>query len=180
MISLYESALERDPIALSVLFNLSGAYNVAGRFDDSAAIIDRLREISPDSNYVVWTEAFRHWFKGESEAALDRFTELGGEIGTFGRAISLYNLGRDDEALEEIDSLAETSGRSVLIAVYYALADDPDSAFEWLDRAYDDRDDELVEIRMYGVFDRLYDDPRWEALLSRLGTSDADAARIGL
>jgi TolB-like protein/Flp pilus assembly protein TadD len=180
MTSLYEAALERDPAAMSVLFNVSGAYNVAGRYDESGAMIERMREISPDSRFVVWAESFRYWFMGDSEAALDRFTELGGDIGTFGRAISLYNLGRDEEALELIDSLAETGERSVLVAFYYALADLPDTAFEWLDRAYESRDDELVEIRMYGVFDRLDDDPRWEALLRKLGTSDADAERIGL
>ena len=180
MISLYEAALERDPAAMSVLFNLSAAYSTAGRHDESAVVLERMREISPDSDFVVWTESFQHWFMGRSEAAHDGFSALGGDIGAFGRAISLYNLGRDQEALELVESLADSGDRSVFVALYYALADDSDTAFEWLDRAVEAQDDEIVEIRMYAILDRLYDDPRWEALLQKIGTSDADAERIRL
>ena len=60
----------------------------------------------------------------------------------------------------------------------YAYRDDSDKAFEWLDRAYEERDYELIELRMYAPFESIYGDPRWEAMLTRLGISDADAARI--
>ncbi len=180
MISLYEDALERDPYAMSVLGNLSSAYTVAERYADTETLLERMREISPASNTIVATESFLRWFRGNAEAALDGFTELGGSMGDFGQAISLYDLGRDEEAAAIVEAMAANDESLALVAVWHALAGEDDKAFESLDRAYEIGDDELIEIRMYAVLDRLYDDPRWEALLEKIGISDADAERIDL
>jgi adenylate cyclase len=180
MTSLYEDALERDPFAMSVLGNLSGAYNTVGRYEESQALIDRMREISPDSNTLLSSESFLHWFRGDAEAALDGFSRLGGSLGNLGRALSLYDLGRDDEAAAIVETMSENDESLALLAVWFAYAGDTDGAFEHLERALAINDDEIAEIRMYAVLDRLYDDPRWEDLLARIGNSDADAEQIGL
>jgi len=180
MIDLYEDALERDPFAMSVLGNLSGAYSNEGRYAETEHLIARMREISPDSNTIVVSESFLHWFTGNTEAALDGFAQLDGAMGDFGRAISLYNLGRDEEAAAIIEAMEENDESLALVAGWYALAGNEDRAFESFDRALETGDDEIVEIRMWPVVDRLYDDPRWDDLLARIGTSDADAERIGL
>lgn len=182
-ISLYEDALERDPYAMSILGNLAGAYNSTGRYDDAERMIARMREISPDSSSVIISESFLHWFRGDAEAALDGFSGLDSILSEFGRAFALYNLGRDEESLEIIENIAASSEEGngyAFIAIWYTLAGDYDKAFEWLNRAYESGDDEIIEIRMYAVLDRLYDDPRWDELLQKIGTSDADAERLGL
>ena len=101
-------------------------------------------------------------------------------MGEFGQAISLYDLGRDEEAAAIVEAMAANDDSLALIAIWYALAGDDDKAFESLDRAYEIGDDELIEIRMYSALDRLYDDPRWETLLEKIGISDADAEHIDL
>jgi hypothetical protein len=63
----------------------------------------------------------------------------------------------------------------------YAYRKQIDQAFEWLDRAYENHDGSMIEIRMYKVlFAPLRDDPRWDALVEKLGISDEVAARIAL
>ena len=57
-VSLYEAALERDPVAMSVLVNLTGTYNGRREFDKSVALIERMRQISPDSMFVGMSEAW--------------------------------------------------------------------------------------------------------------------------
>ena len=125
-------------------------------------------------------QAFLHWFRGEAEAAWDGFVAVGGPIGELGRALSLYDLGRDEELEEVLREMQESDESAATVAIVYAHANRPDAAFDWLERAYEARDDEMIEIRMYVGLDSLHDDPRWEALLKKIGISDADAVRIGI
>jgi len=180
MMGLYEDALERDPVAMSVLGNLSGAYMNYGRNDDAELIVERMRAIEPDSAWVHGSDAWLNWSRGNAEAALDGFSGLSGSVGAWGTALALYDLGRDEEIDDAIAALLSAGGRPTQLALVEAYRDDADRAFEWLDRAYEEHDDWLIEIRMYDGFGPLYDDPRWEELLGRIGISDTDAERIGL
>lgn len=180
MMSLYEEALERDPMAMSVLGNLTGAYLNNDRIDDAAVLVERMRDVSPTSSFVETYGAWLHWWRGETEAALDGFIAIDNDIGDWGRAVALYDLGRDDEIDAVLRDMAAHGGRPTQFAVVQAYIGNIDQAFELLDRAYLERDDWLIEIRMYDALEVLYDDPRWEALLQKIGISDADAERIGL
>jgi hypothetical protein len=55
------------------------------------------------------------------------------------------------------------------VAVAYAVAGDRDKAFQYLESAYEQRDDELVAVIRFPAFDSLKSDPRWAALLKKLG-----------
>ena len=169
-IALYESALERDPVAMSVLWNLSGAYLSAGRFDDAAAIVDRMRAASPESSFVILAQSFLHWFRGETEAALDGFTTAGGPVGDLGRALALYDLGEDSELEETLSTMQEGDENAAIMAIIYAHMGRADDAFDWLERAYEARDDEMIEIRMYVGLDPLHDDPRWAGVVDAVGS----------
>ena len=53
-------------------------------------------------------------------------------------------------------------------AVAYALAGNRDKAFENLEKAITDRDDEITAVIRFPAFDSLKSDPRWPALLHKL------------
>jgi hypothetical protein len=55
------------------------------------------------------------------------------------------------------------------VAVAYAAAGDRDKAFEYLERAYSDNDDELLAVIRFPTFDSLHSDPRWANLLNQIG-----------
>ena len=55
------------------------------------------------------------------------------------------------------------------LAVVYVGLGELDSAFEWLDRAFIDRCGPLTYIKVWPFFDRLRSDPRYKALIQRLG-----------
>jgi hypothetical protein len=55
------------------------------------------------------------------------------------------------------------------IAAIYAALGDADRAFEFLERAIDDRSQVLGWVRFNPVFDALRDDPRYAAFVRRLG-----------
>ena len=115
-------------------------------------------------------------------AALEIFKrpEMPSTIGAWGRAIAYYDLGQDamsDAAIEELISDGDSEMR---VALVYAHREDSDKAFEWLDRAYSERDVEMVEIRMYRYFDGLRNDPRWDAIVEKIGMTDELADSLGL
>jgi hypothetical protein len=54
----------------------------------------------------------------------------------------------------------------------YAASGDTELAFAWLERAYQERNPDLIEVRAEPVFDRIREDPRFADLLRRVGWRD--------
>jgi adenylate cyclase len=54
------------------------------------------------------------------------------------------------------------------IAVVYAFRNQSDEAFEWLDRAYAQRDGGLIETKVDPRLKSLHSDPRYAAFLKKL------------
>ena len=58
---------------------------------------------------------------------------------------------------------------SAATAVAYAAGGDRDKAFQFLEKAYADKNDELLLAIRYPAFDLLRSDPRYKDLVRRLG-----------
>jgi hypothetical protein len=58
---------------------------------------------------------------------------------------------------------------SIDIAVIYAGLGDSDAAFEWLDKAYEQRSELLAELKVDSRWSALRSDPRFHQLTSRMG-----------
>jgi hypothetical protein len=54
------------------------------------------------------------------------------------------------------------------IAEVYAFRNQPDEVFEWLDRAFAQRDDDLMIAKVEPLLKNLHNDPRFTALLTKL------------
>ena len=71
-----------------------------------------------------------------------------------------------------IDQLKELSKHLYVspygIAIIYAGLNDKDQAFEWLERAYDQRGSYMTLLKVDTVFDNLRLHPRFKALLKRM------------
>ncbi|HEV8370546.1 MAG TPA: winged helix-turn-helix domain-containing protein [Pyrinomonadaceae bacterium] len=85
-----------------------------------------------------------------------------------------------NKALKVLNELLEASNETVQaapainvsphsIAEIYAALGQKDLAFDWLNRAYDQRDMQLVSLRVNPTLDPLRDDPRFRDLLRRMG-----------
>ena len=77
------------------------------------------------------------------------------------------------EATKKLDELQQLSQAAYVPPYWMALVSaglgENDAAFEWLERAYDDRDVWLVWLKREPRFDVLRSDPRFEHLLRRIG-----------
>jgi serine/threonine-protein kinase len=74
---------------------------------------------------------------------------------------------RDDGALKA----KYAAGSAFQIATIYAWRGEKDHAFEWLDRAYDQHDSGMPRLRYDPTLNSLHNDPRFTALVKKMGFS---------
>jgi hypothetical protein len=55
------------------------------------------------------------------------------------------------------------------MAAFYAAVGDPDRAFEWLEKGYDERPSSIALIKVEPGLDPLRSDPRFAEILRRMG-----------
>jgi tetratricopeptide (TPR) repeat protein len=165
------TALSRDPLHVYAVWSLGTTYYLSGRFGEAETTFRKLLEREPD---FLWTRSYvgrTLLALGKPEAALAIVQEDVDE-GTrlWMLPIVLQAVGRDteaDEALQaQIEHWADTSAYSV--ARTYAHRGDSDLAFEWLERAYRQRDAALVEIIGEPLFKNIADDPRFNVFLRKM------------
>lgn len=180
-ISLYKEALNLDPLSISVLANLTGTYLNENRLDEAAELVERMRQVEPQTAWIPVMSGWVENLRGNSETALELFAGAPAGPSAWGRAIVQYDLGRDAASEAALEELKGIGGYDIQVATVYAYRKQIDEAFQWLDRAYENHDGSMIEIRMYKVlFAPLHDDPRWDALVDKLGISDEVATSIGI
>jgi hypothetical protein len=89
---------------------------------------------------------------------------------TYLYAFTYAAIGREkesDAALKEL--IAKYSTREAFsVASVYAFRNQRDEAFEWLDRAYAQREGSLAGTNLWPEFKNLHSDPRYSALLKKI------------
>jgi tetratricopeptide (TPR) repeat protein len=82
-------------------------------------------------------------------------------------------LGKKDEARELLAQVQEQHRNEYLSSAYqaavYASLGDKDQAFSWLEKAYSERDGQLLYLKISPMFDPLRSDPRFRELLKKIG-----------
>jgi Flp pilus assembly protein TadD len=171
-IGLYHRATELDPLRPAAWSNLGFGLYLAGRFSESEAALRKAQLLAPGNSGVCSLLALALAAQGKTEEALaevDR--ETSEPFALFALAIIYGEMGRrveSDVALQDLlDRYADICGSQ--IATIYAARGDADAAFEWLERAYAQRDSGLTLIKSRLRLRSLHSDPRWESLLKKVG-----------
>ena len=96
------------------------------------------------------------------------------EVGNLGNALAVA--GRKEDALRVLGDLQKRSKERRVspysIALVYVGLGDKDHAFEWLERAYAERSPQLVVLKVEPRLDGIRSDPRFGALMAKMGFSD--------
>ena len=85
--------------------------------------------------------------------------------------------GQRQEALKILEDLkrraatdnSALTGYAVNLAILYAGLGEKDQAFAWLEKAYQEHDAALTNLRVDPFFDPLRSDPRFQAMLKKMG-----------
>jgi hypothetical protein len=90
-------------------------------------------------------------------------------------AIIQHGLGNKPESDAALRQLIASHGDhyAFQIAEVHAVQGDTDTAFEWLNRAYTQHDFGLSELQGTASFRSHHGDPRWRAMLAKMGFEDA-------
>ena len=172
-------ALELDPLSLPFNRNTAVALEMAGRYDEALEVAKRATEMDPDYMFVHFIQGIIYTMKSMYEEA---FAEFELEERSFGgkyplleasRATAYARSGRTRDAERILDDLRSAYSHSLLspfcvAQVCFALGR-KDEGFEWLERAYEERDRWL---RLVGLLDKpsmAGGDPRLAALLKKMG-----------
>lgn len=180
-IALAQEAVTLDPLRIASHNNLGLALTAANRQDEAIAAFRRMLDLNPRTPMANFLIAQALLLSANPQAALEAVEQESDEgWNAHGMALTLHTLGKQDEADRALDHLVELFHQDMAcqIANTYAWRNEADNAFEWFERAYDQNDGGLSEIRRVPLLDNIHDDARWPVLLERVGLSDARIAGL--
>lgn len=180
MIEQCEAAVKIDPLSLPALLELGRAYEIVGQYDKALNKFNEILELDP---------VFRSALEGKAKVYLEqkKYTRAINMIKKYLKLIDIPHKGgtqlgyifammgnreKAEENLKLIRKRADAEkdvNLSFDFAAVYAALEDHDKAFEYLNKAVDDKLGSVLLINSFNGFDRLREDPRYDKLLERIG-----------
>jgi serine/threonine protein kinase/tetratricopeptide (TPR) repeat protein len=179
-------ALELDPLSVIIHTAVGDVLFYARRYDEAIDAYRKALELDPDflAGHSDLARALES--SGRTEEAIRHYEKAVALAGdsvadpSIGLANACAVAGRRQEALEVLEELKARRGRQYVspwgLASIYARLGETGSALEWLERAYEEHDSTLVWLKVHPRFDALRTEPRFTALLKRMGL-DRDHGR---
>jgi serine/threonine-protein kinase len=170
--------LELDPLSLVANLTLGWSlYYFTREYDKAIEHGRKMLEMEPNFYGAHWLISASLNLQGKFEEAIashQHAIALGGGSHVLAGLGSVYaRWGKRDEAIKVIEELKELMTKSYVpayqIAMVYAFLGDKDSAFEWLDKAYAERNGTLAFLKTDVAMDKLRGDPRLDRLMQSLG-----------
>ena len=163
-------ATELDPLSKAA-WNFLGSYlDANGELPKARKALTRALEIEPDFGYAHFHLGVTALLEGHPKAALPEFERAIEGLRQAGIAMAEHDLGHSRESQRVLEEMIEKYAHNgaYQIAGVYAWRGERDKAFEWLDRAYAQRDGGLPDLKFDPFLVKLRDDPRYAAMLNRL------------
>lgn len=171
-LELIRGVVEQDPLSGAVWHNLGFVCHSTGRLDEAERAFGRAVELNPLRQMSIAMLALVYLDQGRNELALQKADEEPDEFWRlWAKAIVFSSLERtadSDEQLAELLAI-HSEGDAYQIAEVHAMRGEIDKAFEWLERAFAIRDPGITHANADPRFRPLQVDPRWPALLKRIG-----------
>jgi serine/threonine-protein kinase len=177
-IELTRRAEQQCPIDVLIAGHVGLQLFWARRYDEAVAQLEKALEMEenfPPANYVMgWT----HLAAGDYDQALkfaSRASELSGHTSARRTQVGCVHaaMGQRAEAEEILRGLKKERGEQYVSAADIALLesylDNADAAFEWLDRALQERSAWLSHLKVDPIWDRLSRDARFDVIVRRAG-----------
>jgi len=169
-LGLARRAIELDPLNAASRARLGWIEYQMGSLDEAVADFKRALELSPDAPaHGALSEIYV--LQGRPQDALAEIER--GRLKFYRLqhyAIAYHALGREKdsdaaftELIEKYDKIA-----AFQIAEVYAFRKQANEAFEWLDRAYAQRDGGVIQTKVDPLLKNLHGDPRYVAFLKKL------------
>jgi TolB-like protein/DNA-binding winged helix-turn-helix (wHTH) protein/Flp pilus assembly protein TadD len=170
-------ALELDPVALIINENLGTRLYYARQYDRAIEQLQKTIEIDPtffEAHRILGQVYLQKGLYAQAIVEFQKAKQLENTpqaLAALGYAYAAA--GQSSQAQKIIAELEEQSKQSYVlpdnIARIYISLGDKDQALAWLEKAYEQRSDYLVFVKVDPAWDRLRADPRFVNLLRRIG-----------
>jgi serine/threonine-protein kinase len=172
-----ERARRLDPLAPEIVLTVGCVLDFKGQYDDAIEQYRQAIELQPDLEIAYYWLSHANLQKGVFEEAISaakKAVDLSGRnpmyLGRLGHALAVS--GKGDEALEVLEELNLPENAELAptyeIALIFTHLGDHDRAFEWLEKALEERPFQLLFLKCDPAFDPLRADPRFQDLLRRM------------
>ena len=177
-----KTALELDPLSRGINARFGLVLKQDRQFDQAIRQLQKTLELYPNHPITLMFLGGVYVDKGKYEDGiplLKRAVSLTrGKsplvLGFLGYAYGVAD--KKGEAQEILDKALERRERGYFsphcIALIYTGLGDKDKAFQWLEKAYQERDPTQYPIKVITMLRSLHSDPRWTALLKKMGLED--------
>jgi len=172
---------ELDPLSPIVTTQVGWIFHFARRYDEAIQHYLRVLETDPNFPWALWQLGQTYTYKSMFEEA-NRTLEKAGTLS--GRSPAVLGMlayaygsaGRTAEARKLLKELTELSKRRYVppasVAWGYFGLGDSDQAFEWMEKACQERSNALAYLGVWPVVDPFRSDPRFRSLLRRIGLTE--------
>jgi eukaryotic-like serine/threonine-protein kinase len=172
-----ETAEELDPREVSLKANRALLSYFQGHYDDAITELRDLSRADPALSVAHWGLGLSYEQKGQGSEALASLNEAArlsknlNVLSSLAHAQAVF--GQAPRARESVALLKEKARTSYVPSYYFVLIytglGEKDRAFEWLERAYQERSTVLAYLRLDPRLAPLRSDPRYADLVRRLG-----------
>ena len=173
--TLYHQAVTLDPVNPAARSNLAQNLVVTRHFAEAEAEYPRVVELNPAAPYAHAGLAQAYLLQGKFAEAV---TEAQKDAAEWARlnivAPALWSQKRIKESDAALARLIESSAETAAyqIAEVHAYRGEKDRAFEWLERARQQRDPGLQSTKVDPLLVNLHGNPRWQPFLHTMGMAD--------
>jgi len=170
-------AMELDPLSLEVRMFSGLLFFIMRQSDNAIEQFNKILEMEPNyyiaygfaalayANMGMYKEAF-----AEAKKVLDLLGPNNETLSTLGIIYAME--GKEDKAKGILDELLELEKQRYVqpsyIASIYGYLGEMDKAFEWLEKAYEERDQQMIYLKAWEIYDPLRSDPRFKAMLKKM------------
>jgi serine/threonine-protein kinase len=177
-----QRARELDPFSLVINRDVGTIFYYARQYDRAIEAHKKTIEMAPNLPYAHAHLGMAYLEKAMYEQALAEFEAerqvSGSWLSDTDRwiGITYARMGRRDKAQKVLDNLLEQSKEEYVPPAYFATLyfalGEIDQGFEWLDKAYEERDNIFPFLKVAFTFEPARSDPRYAVMLEKIGLDD--------
>ncbi|MBK7391992.1 MAG: hypothetical protein IPI64_01680 [Chloracidobacterium sp.] len=178
--------LELDPFSLVINNWMAIHLYRLGRYDEALLQTKKVSELFPNSTFFHSLNSSIYAAQGKYDQAVEEFLLAAKANKDFkpeniAKLKSAYEKGgwdgfqriRQEIRLEELNAkqAEDPNGyvKAMNYAIAYSLGKDKDKTIEYLNKAYDERDERMLDLKVTKTWDFVRDDPRFKELVKRVG-----------
>jgi len=178
-IELMQQSLATDPLDARSHNWLAQYLRALGRLDEAAAAARKAIELQPTAGSMHYQLVIIEIMRGDGKAALEaaQHEPAGWQVDAIALARQVGGDRAEADAALATQVEQDAAAGAFQIAQTYALRNDADKTFEWLERALSNRDPGISYLLFDPFILRFRDDPRFAAFCKKVGLPTTTTAK---